>query len=143
MAVQVRYSHVIDRPVAKVFRFMVDDHVRNHPRWDSDIELWTESDEPIQLGTVIHRRNSRGGTVVEGTMEVVEFERNESFATLIQDGPATMLGRVEFEPLDQERTKVTLVIDLPDMDESMDTSSLMDRLEETATIRRRLIEAEQ
>lgn len=142
MGVQVQYSQVIDRPVEKVFHFMVDEHVRNHPRWDSDIELWMESDEPIQLGTIIHRRNSRSGTPVEGTMEVVEHERDKTFATLIHDGPAKMLGKMEFEAVGEHQTKVTMYIDLPDMDESMDTSFLMSRLEATAEIRKALIEAE-
>lgn len=142
MAVHIEYSHVIDRPVDKVFHFMVDDHVRNHPRWDSDIELWMESDDPIQLGTIIQRRNTRSGKPVEGTMEVVEFERNKAIATLIHDGPVELLGKIEFEPVDEEHTKVTLIIDFPDMEESMDTSFIEGRLEETARIRKQLIEAE-
>ncbi|MGD8633492.1 MAG: hypothetical protein PVF85_07995 [Anaerolineales bacterium] len=142
MGVQVESSQIIDRPIDKVFRFMVDDHVRNHPRWDSDIELWLESDEPIRLGTIIHRRNSRSGTPVEGTMEVVEFKRNKSFATLIHDGPMKMMGEIHFEPLGKEQTKVLLILGLPDMDESTDTSFLERRLQETAAIRKQLIEAE-
>ena len=79
---------------------------------------------------------------MEGTMEVVEFKRNESFATLIQDGPTKIMGKVQFEPLGSEQTRVTLIIDLPDMEESMDTSFLERRLQETAEIRKQLIEAE-
>jgi hypothetical protein len=142
MGVVVRHSQVIARPVNKVFGFMVDNHVQNHPRWDSDIELWMESDEPIRLGTIIQRRNTRSGEPVEGTMEVVEFKRNESFATLIHDGPMKIMGKVQFEALSSEKTRVTLIVDLPDMDESMDTSFLERRLQETADIRKQLIEAE-
>ena len=76
MAVRMEVSQEIDRPVAAVFKFYADDHVRNHPRWDPDIDLWRDSDEPMGLGTIIHRRNSRSGTPVEGTMEVVEYEPN-------------------------------------------------------------------
>jgi hypothetical protein len=101
-----------------------------------------ESDDPIQLGTIIQRRNTRGGTPVEGTMEVVEFNRNRSFATLIQDGPMRILGRVEFESIDAEHTSVRMIIDFPDMDESADTSFIETRLEETASIRKHLIETE-
>lgn len=142
MGVVVRHSQVIARPVNKVFGFMVDNHVQNHPRWDSDIELWMEADEPIRLGTIIQRRNTRSGEPVEGTMEVVEFKRNESFATLIHDGPMKIMGKVQFEALSSEKTRVTLIVDLPDMDESMDTSFLERRLQETADIRKQLIEAE-
>jgi uncharacterized protein YndB with AHSA1/START domain len=142
MALQIEYSHVIKRPIEKVFHFMVVDHVKNHPRWDSDIELWLENDQPIGVGTIIKRRNSRSGTHVEGTMEVTEYEHNRKFTTIIHDGPAKMIGGLLFEPLGEDQTKVTTVIDLPDMDEDMDTSFLMKRLEEVAKIREELIEAE-
>jgi hypothetical protein len=142
MALHIEYSHVINRPVDKVFHFMVVEHVKNHPRWDSDIELWLDSDDPIGVGTIIKRRNSRSGTPVEGTMEVTEYEHNRKFTTLIHDGPAKMIGGLTFEPIRDDQTKVTTLIDLPDMDESMDTSFLMKRLEEVAKIREELIEAE-
>jgi len=142
MAVQIQYSHVIDRPIDKVFHFMVVEHVRNHPRWDPDIELWLDADSPIGVGTVIRRRNKRSGTPVEGTMEVVEHEPNRAFGTLIHDGPVEMRGRITFEPAGDDRTTVTLFIELPHMDESMDTSFLMSRLEESAKIRKQLVESE-
>ena len=68
--VQIQYSHVIDRPVEKVFHFMVDEHASNHPRWDPDIELWLDADCPIGVGAVFRRRNRRCGTPVEGTGDV-------------------------------------------------------------------------
>ena len=142
MAVHVEYSHSIDRSVDKVFHFMVVEHVKNHPRWDSDIELWLDSDDPIGIGTIIKRRNSRSGTPVEGTMEVTEYEHNRTFSTLIYDGPIKTIGRINFKAVSDDQTKVTLLIDLPDMDESMDTSFLMSRLDETAKIRKDLIETE-
>ena len=142
MALHIEYSHVINRPVDKVFHFMVVEHVKNHPRWDSDIELWLDSDEPIGVGTVIRRRNTRSGTPVDGTMEVTEYETNRKFTTIIQDGLSKMIGEINFEPVGDNQTNVTMLIDLPDMDESMDTSFLMKRLEEVARIREELIEAE-
>ena len=142
MSLHLEYSHVINRPVDKVFHFIAVEHVKNHPRWDSDIELWLDSNEPIGVGTIINRRNSRSGTPVEGTMEVTEFEHNRKITTLIHDGQAKMIGGITFEPVGENQTKVTTLIDLPDMDESMDTSFLMKRLEEVAKIREELIEAE-
>lgn len=142
MALQIEYSHVIDKSVDKVFHFMVVEHVKNHPRWDSDIALWLDSDEPIGVGKIIKRRNSRSGTPVEGTMEVTEYELNRTFCTVIYDGPIKTIGRINFEALSDDQTKVTTVIDLPDMDEDMDTNFLMKRLEEVAKIREELIEAE-
>jgi hypothetical protein len=142
MALHLEYSHVIKGPVDKVFHFMVVDHVKNHPRWDSDIELWLDSENPIGVGTMIKRRNSRSGTPVEGTMEVTEYEHNRKFTTLIHDGPVKMIGGLTFEPLSENQTKVTTLVDLPDMDESMDTSFLMKRLKEVAKIREELFLAD-
>ena len=87
MAVRIEVSQEIDRPVPIVFKFFADDHVRNHPRWDPYIELWRTSDEPIGVGTIIHRRNSRSGTTpVEGTMEVVEYEPNRAMGAVVREG---------------------------------------------------------
>ena len=142
MAAQIRFSQVIDRPVTKVFHFVAEQHVRNHPRWDPDIELWLESDSPIRVGTIIKRRNSRSGTSVEGTMEVVEFEPNRAFGTVIHDGPAEMRGRITFEVINEYQTTVTTVIDIPGMDESMDKSFITSRLERSGRNMKQLIESE-
>jgi hypothetical protein len=142
MALHIEYSHEINRPVDEVFHFMVVEHVKNHPRWDADIELWLDSDAPIGIGTIIRRRNSRSGTPVEGTMEVTEYELNRKFTTIIQDGPTKIIGGIHFESTEDDKTKVTTVINLPDMAEDMDTSFLMKRLKEVAKIREELIEAE-
>jgi hypothetical protein len=48
--------------VRVVFHFYADEHVRNHPRWDPDIELHK----------VAPKRQMQGPR--RGTMEVVEFE---------------------------------------------------------------------
>jgi hypothetical protein len=118
MAVRIEVSEEIDRPVPVVFAFFADDHVRNHPRWDPDIELWRDSDEPIGLGTIIHRRNSRWGTSVEGTMEVVEYEPNQAFGMLTREGPMEIYGRTTFEEVSEGRTRLTLAAEMP-IDESM------------------------
>lgn len=47
---RLEVSEVVDRPVATVFRFYAYDHVRNHPRWDPDMELGKVSDGPIGVG---------------------------------------------------------------------------------------------
>ena len=118
MAVRIEVSEVIDRPVPVVFKFFADDHVRNHPRWDPYIELWRDSDEPIGVGTIIQRRNSRSGTVVEGAMEVVEYEPNRAFGTITRDGPMEIPGRATFEEVGEGRTRLAIVADMP-IDESM------------------------
>ena len=118
MAVRIEVSEEIDRPVPVVFKFYAEDHVRNHPRWDPDIELWRTSDEPLGLGTIIQRRNSRSGTVVEGTMEVVEYEPNRAFAAVIREGGMEIHGRGTFEEAGEGRTRLTIRADMP-IDESM------------------------
>jgi hypothetical protein len=142
MALKFESSQVIDRPIDKVFHFFAVEHVRNHPRWDSDIELWLDSDSPIGVGTIIHRRNKRSGKPVEGTMEVVEFEPNRVMAMLIHDGPAVMHGRTLFEAISDHQTRLTTLIDIPWMDENTDKTFLNSRLESSAQIRKQLMESE-
>lgn len=142
MTLQFESSEIIDRPIDKVFHFYAVEHVRNHPRWDPDIELWLDSDSPIGVGTVIHRRNKRSGTPVEGTMEVVEFEPNRALAMLIRDGRAEMRGRTTFEALGENQTRITTIIDIPGMDENADKTFLNSRLQRSSEIRKRLMEAE-
>lgn len=142
MPLQLESSQVIDRPIDKVFHFFAVEHVRNHPRWDADIELWLDADTALDVGTVIRRRNKRSGTPVDGTMEVVEFEPNRAIAMLIKDGPAVMHGRTTFEALNDQQTRLTTVIDIPGLDASTDTTFINGKLERSAQIRKQLMEAE-
>lgn len=142
MTVQLQVSQVIDRPVDQVFDFVAHQHVRNHPRWDPDVELEQVIDGPIGVGTVIRRRVTRGETPVEGTMEVVEFEPNRAMGTVIHDGPVEMRGRMTFEAISANRTTITTTVELPGMDESMDKEFLISRLERSARNIKQLIEAE-
>src|SRR5215204_7300902 len=116
--VRIEVSQEIDRPVPIVFKFYADDHVRNHPRWDPDIELWRHSDEPIGLGTIIQRRNSHGDTPVEGTMEVTEYKPNRAIGMVIREGPMENDGRAIFEEASEGRTRLTIRAEMP-IDESM------------------------
>jgi hypothetical protein len=118
MAVKIEVPVRIDRPVAKVFQFYAREHVRNHPRWDPDMQLEQVSDGPIGVGTIIRRRNTHSGTPIEGTMEVVEFEPDRAFGAVIHDGPAETHGRVTFEAEAPERTILTIHAEFADMDES-------------------------
>ncbi len=142
MSIQIQYTQVIDKPVADVFHFYAHDHVRNHPRWDPDIELWLESDETLAVGTIIHRRNSRSGKPVEGTMQVVEYEPNRVLGMIIRDGSVETRGRTLFEFLSDNQTRITTIIDLPGMDESMDKSFIISRLERSGKNMKQLMESE-
>lgn len=142
MALQLESSQVIDRPIEKVFHFYAVEHVRNHPRWDADIELWLNSDAPIGVGTVINRRNNHSGTPIEGTMEIVEFDPDRAIAMLIHDGPNVMRGRTTFEAISPEQTRLTLIVELPGMDASTDKTFMNNLLERSAGIRKQLMETE-
>ena len=141
MSVQLQVSYVIDRPLSKVFHFMATEHVRNHPRWDPDIELQQISDGPIGVGTMIRRRNSRSGTPVEGTMEVVEFEPNQAVGMVIHDGPVEMIGRATYEAESHDRIRLTVNVGIPSMDESMG-SMLSSGIQQSLRNIKQLIESE-
>ncbi|HKY50681.1 MAG TPA: SRPBCC family protein [Candidatus Limnocylindria bacterium] len=144
---RVEASLVIERPKATVFRFVAREHVRNHPRWDPDIQLRADSESPIGVGTIIRRRNSRSGRPVEGTMEVVEFEPDDSFGTVIREGTAQVLGRSTFEAVSPGRTRLTISADLPSMpagEEPLgaDSTRLAKLMERSVARIKELIEAE-
>jgi hypothetical protein len=141
MAVRVQVSEEIESPVGVVFKFYADDHVRNHPRWDPNIELWLDSDAPIGVGTIIRRRNSRSGTPVEGTMEVVEYERDRTLGVVTHDGPLEIRGRATFESSGPELTKLTITADIPEMDDSMQ-SPMAEAIQRSLRNIKELIEAE-
>lgn len=141
MSMRVQVSKVIDRPVAEVFHFYAHEHVRNHPRWDPDMQLEQVSEGPIGVGTIIRRRNTHSGTPVEGTMEVVEFEPNRAMGVVIHDGPTVTRGRVTFEAESQERTTLTISAEFADMDDSME-SLITSLVERSARNIKHLIESE-
>lgn len=141
MSVQLQVSQVIDRPVDKVFHFYAHEHVRNHPRWNPDLQLEQVSDGPIGVGTIIRRHHTHTGTPVEGTMEVVEFEPERAFGVRIHDGPTETSGRATFKAESQERTLLTISAEFPDMDESM-KSLIHSLMERSARNIKHLIESE-
>ena len=49
MTAKFQHSQVIDRPIDKVFHFMVNEHVRNHPRWDPQMALEQVSGGPSDI----------------------------------------------------------------------------------------------
>jgi hypothetical protein len=106
------------------------------------MQLEQVSDGPIGVGTVINRINSRSGAPVQGTMEVVEFEPNQSVGMVIQDGPVEMRGRAIVETEGDDRTTLTFDLELPGMDESMDTSMLTSGMQNSLQNIKQLIESE-
>jgi uncharacterized protein YndB with AHSA1/START domain len=135
----VEVSRVIERPVGDVFRFFAEQHVRNHPRWDPDIELEEETGGPMGVGTVIRRRNTRYDEPVEGTMEITEYEPDRVMGTVIREGGFEMAGRARFEELGPERTRLTQSVELP---ESFDEKLVRSKMERSSRRIRELIEGE-
>ena len=142
MSVTIQVSQIIDRPVAAVFNFHAREHVRNHPRWDPNMQLDQVTPGPIGVGTIINRINSRSGSPIEGTMEVVEYEPDRTMGMVIQDGPVTMKGRVNYEADGDERTILRLYLEFPDMDEGADTSMIESSMQQSLDNIKRLIESE-
>ncbi len=142
MSVNVRVSEIVDRSTADVFRIFALEHVRNHPRWDPNMQLEQLSDGPLGVGTTIKRVNSRSGTPVEGTMEIVEFELNKSLGMVIHDGPVVMNSQSTFEAHGDDRTKLTFNIEFPGMDESADSSQLDGQMQQALLNVKKFIESE-
>lgn len=126
---QIQKSIEIDRPISDTWGWYAVDHVRNHPRWDPDMELEQISDGPIDLGTKIRRRNVRWDTPVDGEMEIVEWDPERVMGVAIRDANMEMRGRITFEEAAPGRTRIRIVTDIPGLDESKGEylSSLMDR----------------
>jgi hypothetical protein len=141
MSLRIQVSETIDRPVADVFHFYAHEHVRNHPRWDPDMQLEQVSDGPIGVGTIIRRRNTHFDAPVEGTMEVVEFEPNRAMEVVIHDGPSETRGRATFKAESPARTTLTISAEFLDLDESM-RSRITPLMERTIRNIKQLVESE-
>ena len=138
---QVEVSTVINKPVSTVWEFYAVNHIENHPRWDTTLELEATSDEPVGLRTVINRKATRFGKTTEGTMEIVEFEPEKAFRVRTQDGPMTITGWVTFESLADRETRIVLGGEFPGMDDSME-EAIRPMMELSAANIKALIEAE-
>ena len=113
---RVDLSEEIAHPVSDVFAFYADDHLENHPRWDPDIQLSLATDGEVGIGTVFHRTHTHYGDEVLGSMEVIEFTRDEVFGLVIDDGFGELFARLSFEPVDERTTRVSARIDIPDVE---------------------------
>lgn len=138
----VQVSVEVERPVADVWRFYAVDQVRNHPRWDPDMHLEQISEGPIGVGTRIRRVNTRWGEPVEGEMEIVEFEPERTIATVIHDANMDMGGRATLEALDPGRTLLTVMADIPGLEDPEKVEFLRSMMQRSVDNVKRLIETE-
>lgn len=142
MSIYVEVSAVIEKPVAEVFRIHAAEHVENHPRWDPKMQLEQITDGPFGVGTILKRINSRSGEPVEGTMEVIEYELNESFGMIIKDGPNEMRGRTLYESKGANQTVMTHQIEFFGIDKTADKNILTNLMETAINNHKRYIEDE-
>jgi len=133
---------VVNRPLSQVFHFYAVEHVRNHPRWDPDIELEMITEGPLAVGSRIRRVNKRSGAPVEGTMEVVEFETDRAIGMLIHDGPMELHGRTSFSALGPGKTRLIVTAEIPSLPGSTDTGFLTGRMQRSLHLMKQLIESE-
>lgn len=121
---RIEMSEEIKHPVSDVFRFYADDHLRNHPRWDHEMQLSPATEGQVGVGTVFNRRHTHFGEPVEWSMTVTEFEREHVFGFSIDDGQREYHGRLRFEPVGESSTRVTASVDVPGMPDTADDTML-------------------
>lgn len=138
---KVENSIEIDRPVATVWHFFAVEHIRNHPRWDPDVNLEQVSDGPIALGTVVKRTVSRFGRVTEGSMECVRFEPEHAIQFAVHDGPMEMMGGADFAAVAPDRTNFTSWADIPGIDETV-ADAIRSLMHRSVVTMKELIETE-
>jgi uncharacterized protein YndB with AHSA1/START domain len=131
----------INRPVADVWRWYAVEHVRNHPRWDPDMELEQLTPGPIGVGTRIRRRNTRWGAPVDGEMEITEWEPERVLGTQIRDANMEILGRATLESVAAAEAMLTIAIDVAGLDDSK-ADVMRERLHRTVETIKSLVESE-
>lgn len=141
MPVKAQATGIVDQPAYKVFQFHPVNHVQNHPRWDPNIRLDDLNEGPMRAGKTIKRINSRSGKLVEGTLEVVEFESDQAVTMLIHDGPVRLIARAAYEAEGDNQTRLTMKIEFSDIDE-MDTTGLVTAMQGSIRDINRLLTSE-
>lgn len=137
---KLELSAVINHPISDVFAFYADDHLENHPRWDPAMQLSLATDGTVGIGTVFNRQHTHFGDPVEGSMTVIDFERDQSFGLAIDDGFGEFYARLGFEAIGPTRTRVSAVVDVPHMDDTADASRLTEITERWLHDTERLID---
>ena len=94
------------------------------------------------VGARFKRTHTRTGVAIEGEMEVVEFEPGRSMAMVIRDrypdGILDVQSRMLVEPQGSGASKLTISVEIPAMDGSIDPRMIETSLHNM----KRLIESE-
>ena len=105
--ITVEHSVVINRPIEKVFEFMID--IENAPQWRQGlVEVKKLSDELV-VGTRASEVLQFLGRRMETTYEITEYEPNKKFGFKTTSGPIPMEGGFNVEPA-EGGTKVSFKI---------------------------------
>lgn len=92
-------ERVIARPPRTVFDFVATHHFQNHPKWDPDVlEMTQISPGTVRTGTTARVVRRQGGSRVEGTATVTEYEPDRSAAWEVRFGPFVLNQRAELTP---------------------------------------------
>ena len=132
----------IERPISEVWEWYAVDHVRNHPRWNPDLELEQISDGPMGLGTKIRRRSTMGETPVEGEMEITEWEPPNVMAGSIRDGDVQTVGQATLEERGPAGTFLTISADMPWLDDLERAGFIQSMMERSVANMKRMMEME-
>lgn len=138
---ELEVSTVIERSAAAVWDFYAVHHVQNHPRWDPDMSLEQVTSGPIGVGTILRRRYIRFGVLVEGTMEIVEFDPPRAMAAKIRDGQMEMTGRATLTAEGPNRTRLSTHVDIHGADQSM-AEKITPLVQQSYDTIKRLVESE-
>jgi hypothetical protein len=91
---------------------------------------------------MIKRINSHSGVAVEGTMEVIEFIRNQSLGMIIKDEPVDTHGFAIYEPKGLDQTIYTLKTKFVGLEKSVTKSDLTSQMVDAIQNHKRFIESE-
>ena len=138
---KITVSITVERSVADVWHWYAVEHVRNHPRWDPEMELEQTTDGPIGLWASIRRRNHHFDEPMDGEMRIIEWEPERAMGVEIHDANLDAVGRVTFEALGPSRTRLTIESDFPGMDETT-AQRISPRMDRTARNIRQMIESD-
>jgi uncharacterized protein YndB with AHSA1/START domain len=116
---EVSASTTIRRPRTEVWDFCAVHHPENHPRWDPDIRLERTTDEPLGVGSILRRWNTRFGTQTEGAMEITTWEPERRVEFLPRDGDSVIHGYMTVQKKDDDATIVTSGGEFPQADETL------------------------
>lgn len=107
MAVDVLTEIVIDRPCAEVAAYAADPS--NAPEWYVNIKAvrW-ETPPPIAVGSRLAFQAQFLGRTLAYTYEIVELAPGERLVMRTAQGPFPMGTTYTWEPVDAERTRMTL-----------------------------------